>query len=379
MKDLDILVEMFARVGKPVMENAQKQYVIKPPSFVVDASWLSAKVEDAKNKQALESLLQVVSSAGIDRKFSIENFTAFIEELQIIMRPNKGLTAPTEEKPSIPVAEMLSRVNIVRVLHNLATTEGGRESAAGFGFENFLAIFFENGKALPPNKENKGNIADVQFGDDDAAPQASIKFLSGQYPTITGSILDLLKTVRKYGHIDYILGSKKGDGRIDFLYTRITEEDLVASSGTSAKLVRRWINFSKKTKSAAKKEAEKQAEKENLTPEQTEYLIKKAMEEREKGILDEKGRPIKTVFNFSTKQLKFKPLATLETSGALEVAQFLMTALNSQFNDLLSNLQQLSEKVSELTYSKDQKQQKSKAKQAATKAGDTKKSAEEIQ
>ena len=149
--------------------------------------------------------------------------------------------------------------------------------------------------------------------------------------------------------------------------------------GTYAKLVRRWINFSKKTKSAAKAEAEEQAKKENLTPEQTEYLIKKAMEEREKGILDEKGRPIKTVFNFSTKQLKFKPLATLETSGALGAAQFLMTALNSQFNDLLSNLQQLSEKVSELTYSKDQKQQKSKAKQAATKAGDTKKSAEEIQ
>lgn len=304
--------------------NAEGAVVIKPPSFTVDASWLSADVGKAKNKKALEDLISQIESTGIDRNYSKENFISAIDALQSAMIVKKG--------EDMPIGQMLSRINIIRVLHNLAATEAGRQSAAGFGFENFLAIFFKDGEALTPAANN---IADVTLG---VGQQASIKFLSGQYPTVTGSVKSLLETIGMYGHIDYIIGIKK-KGQIDFLYARITAEELLRVSGKSGKVVRRWMNF----------------------------LSKKSSVE-----------PKTTQFGFSLKQLKFKKITTLNTSGALEVAQFLLDGLNSQFNDLLTNLQQLAEKVNEVTYAGDS-ERKSKAGQAAQSAELTKQSAEEIQ
>ena len=344
MNDLDLLVELFAKAGKPVVENRTpgKEVVIKPPSFVVDASWLSANVSAAKNKQALRDLIFQIENTGIDRQYSVENFAKFVQQL------NQVMVVPANSE-KLPISQMLSRVNIVRVLHNMAETKAGRQSAAGFSFENFLAIFFKDGAVVPTTE--KDNIADVTLG---AGQQASIKFLSGYNATVGGSIPDFLKTIETYGHIDYIVGIKKG-GEIEFLYTRILGETLDKLSpeekikkgkvtagelsGKSGKLVRRWANYMSGASSV---------------------------------------KPTQTQMTFTIKQLKFKSLGTLKTKGALDVAKFLLQGLNSQFNDLLTNLQQLAEKVNELTYAKDEDRKK-KASASAEKAEKTKQSAQDIE
>tara|TARA_B100000035_G_C20624898_1_gene389716 strand:- start:178 stop:564 length:387 start_codon:yes stop_codon:yes gene_type:complete len=100
--------------------------------------------------------------------------------------------------------------------------------------------------------------------------------------------------------------------------------------------------------------------------------------QRQKSGVENARAPKDSQMSFSLKQLNFRDIGTLNTDGSLKAVNKILETLNNDFKDLLSNLQELSERVSELTYS-DQSKRKSKAKQAATKAGETKKSAEEIQ
>ena len=399
MNDLDILVELFAKAGNPVIEQAKikkrqgDKIVISAPSFVVDASWMNDD-KSAFNRTALEKLLKEMARTGISREFSLSNFADFINKLNEALADTSGTTG-----------ERLARLNIIRVVHNLAQTKQGRQSAAGFGFENFLALFYK-GKAIdpsPPKKDEinervkaaqrkRDNIADVSFGD---AGQASIKFLSEKNPVVVGSIPNLLDTIERHGYIDYIVGVK-GANSVQFKHTRITSKDLVEQSpdgetetpdeilqdilsdeereqfaslgpiqkknfmkdikgrvdfkklsGKSGKLVQQWMRYNQREKQ---------------TPE---------------ADRDKLRAPKESQMSFSLKQLNFRDIGTLNTKGALPAVNKILETLNDDFKDLLTNLQELSERVSELTYS-DQSKRKSKAKQAATKAGDTKKSAEKI-
>ena len=400
MNDLDLLVELFAKAGKPVVEQAalkkkkkkEDEIVISAPSFVVDASWMNDA--SAVNRTALERLLKEMARSGISREFSLSNFADFIKKLNEALADTSGTTG-----------ERLARLNIIRVVHNLAQTKQGRQSAAGFGFENFLALFYKGNamdpsppknseinekKKAPPRKRD--NIADVSFGD---AGQASIKFLSEKNPTVVGSIPNLLHTIEEHGYIDYIVGVK-GENSVQFKYTRITSKDLMEQSpdgetqtpdeilqdilsdeereefeslgprsrikfmkniqgrvdfkklsGKSGKLVQQWMRYNQREKQTP------EADRNNLRV------------------------PKESQMSFSLKQLNFRDIGTLNTKDALPAVNKILETLNDDFKDLLTNLQELSERVSELTYS-DQSKRKSKAAQAATKAGDTKKSAEKI-
>lgn len=396
MSDLDLLVEMFAKVGKiteqdEIKKEEGKEYTISAPSFVVDAGWLNSK--SSMNKSALKRLIEEMERTGIDRQYSLQNFAAFIKAL------NEANNLEGDED----VGKKLAKLNIIRVIHNLARTDSGRQSAAGFSFENFLAIFYKDGNVIPTRKkkkeeeeeEEKGpdNIADVSFG---SAGQASIKFLSsGGNPTIAGSIPNLLHTIEKHGYIDYIVGLKS-ENKVEFKHTRITGKDLVEQSPDGEAVTPDEIL------------------QDILTPEQQEefaelgpILQKKYMKdikgrvdfkklsgksgklvqqwmrynERVKSGAESARKPKETQMNFSLRQLKFRDIGTLNTGGegaALEKVNTILESLNQEFNDLLSNLQELSKRVNELTYSGDS-ERKSKATKAADAAGETKKSAEEIE
>jgi len=383
MSDLDLLVEMFAKVGKiteqdEIKKEEGKEYTISAPSFVVDAGWLNSK--SSMNKPALKRLIQEMERTGIDRQYSLQNFAAFIKAL------NEANNLEGDED----VGKKLAKLNIIRVIHNLARTDSGRQSAAGFSFENFLAIFYKDSAVIPPQR-GKGldNIADVSFG---PAGQASIKFLSsGGNPTIAGSIPNLLNTIEKHGYIDYIVGLKS-ENKVEFKHTRITGKDLVEQSPDG--------------ETATPDEILQDI----LTPEQQEEFAKLGPQLRKKYMKDIKGRvdfkklsgksgklvqqwirynervksgaenarkPKETQMNFSLNQLKFRDIGTLNTEGALDKVNIILESLNKEFNELLSNLQELSKRVNELTYS-GESERKSKATKAAEKADDTKKSAEEI-
>ena len=71
MSDLDLLVEMFAKVGKiteqdEIKKEEGKEYTISAPSFVVDAGWLNSK--SSMNKSALKRLIEEMERTGIDRQ-----------------------------------------------------------------------------------------------------------------------------------------------------------------------------------------------------------------------------------------------------------------------------------------------------------------------
>jgi len=394
MSDLDLLVEMFAKVGRPVVEQAGikkkkgNEIVISAPSFVVDASWMNDD-KSAFNRTALEKLLKEMERTGISREFSLSNFADFIKELNKALADTSGTTG-----------ERLARLNIIRVVHNLAQTKQGRQSAAGFGFENFLALFYK-GEAIDPNppkndeinerKETaprkRDNIADVSFGD---AGQASIKFLSEKSPVVVGSIPNLLYTIEKHGYIDYIVGVK-GENSVQFKHTRITSKDLVQQSPDgeqttdeilqdilSDEEMEQFLSLGPIQKTKFMKDIKGRVDFKKLSG-KSGKLVQQWMrynQQKKSGVGNARA-PKESQMSFSLKQLNFRDIGTLNTKGALPAVNKILETLNDDFKDLLSNLQELSERVSELTYS-DLSKRKSKAKQAATKAGDTKKSAEKI-
>ena len=396
MNDLDLLVELFAKAGKPVVEQAGikkkkgDKIVISAPSFVVDASWMSDD-KSAFNRTALEKLLKEMERTGISREFSLSNFADFIKKLNEALADTSGTTG-----------ERLARLNIIRVVHNLAQTKQGRQSAAGFGFENFLALFYK-GKAIDPNPPKKDeinervkaaqrkrdNIADVSFGD---AGQASIKFLSEKNPVVVGSIPNLLDTIERHGYIDYIVGVK-GTNSVQFKHTRITSKDLVEQSPdgeteTPDEILQdilsdeereRFARLGPRSREKFMKSIQGRVDFKKLSG-KSGKLVQQWMRynQRQKSGVENARAPKDSQMSFSLKQLNFRDIGTLNTDGSLKAVNKILETLNNDFKDLLSNLQELSERVSELTYS-DQSKRKSKAKQAATKAGETKKSAEEIQ
>ena len=395
MNDLDILVELFAKAGNPVIEQAKiekkegDKIVISAPSFVVDASWMNDD-KSAFNRTALEKLLKEMERTGISREFSLSNFADFIKELNKALADTSGTTG-----------ERLARLNIIRVVHNLAQTKQGRQSAAGFGFENFLALFYK-GEAIDPNPpkndeinerkktapRKRDNIADVSFGD---AGQASIKFLSEKNPVVVGSIPNLLYTIEERGYIDYIVGVK-GANSVQFKHTRITSKDLVEQSPdgetqTPDEILQDILSDEEREQFASlgpiqktkfMKDIKGRVDFKKLSG-KSGKLVQQWIRynQREKSGVENARAPKESQMSFSLKQLNFRDIGTLNTEGALSAVNKILETLNDDFKDLLTNLQELSERVSELTYS-DQSKRKSKAKQAATKAGDTKKSAEKI-
>ena len=338
MSDLDLLVEMFTKVGQPVVESEQQQGTgtkveLQLPDFSVSPAWLSAK--DAANDAAGNRFIQQLDATGIPREFNINNFRRFIKSM------NNATNVASYSR--LDISQRLSRLNVLRVIYNLIGFKSGRQSVAGFNFENFLAIFY-GGEVLPPTDDG---INDVSIGA--GGKEYSLKFRKDK--TISGSTFDLVQSIKKssVGKVNYIVGVKKGKS-VTFLLVQIGLDNLIASFGVepnpksvSYQKIRKLLVLAK---NATQLESEMQSFKFGATD---------------------------PVYGGA------KDLGTIDASDALKVSKLVLEDVNKQFENLIKNLQILTKEVNELTYvAKDKKQRKTKAGTSADAAGATKKSAEDI-
>ena len=337
MNDLDLLVEMFAKAGRPVAESEKKTgdttVTLQLPDFSVSPAWLTA--EGAADEAAGERFIRQLDATGIPREFNLNNFRKFINSM------NNATNVASYSK--LDISQRLSRLNVLRVIYNLVGFKSGRQSVAGFNFENFLAIFYK-GEVIAPELDG---INDVKLGTRER--QYSLKFRKDK--TITGSTFDLVRSIKKssVGKVNYIIGVKKGMS-VTFFLVQIALNDLIRSLGVEdpeSELYQKTRSLLVRAKDATELESQIQSFKFGATD------------------------PVYT---------GAKGLGTINATDAMEVSKTVLESVNEQFNGLIKNLQILTKEVSELTYvAKDQEQRKTKAGTSASAAGATKDSAEKIQ
>ena len=127
MSDLDLLVEMFAKVGKPMVEKkASKPAPVDYQPIVMDINWLN-DYDEATAPEARKRLRKAAQTvAGQD----ITNLESVIKALNGLLE--EGLTQKERQNH----VETVAKIEIIRTLHNLLGSEikgGGEGGINGVG------------------------------------------------------------------------------------------------------------------------------------------------------------------------------------------------------------------------------------------------------
>ena len=213
MSDLDLLVEMFAKVGKPMVEKkASKPAPVDYQPIVMDINWLN-DYDEATAPEARKRLRKAAQTvAGQD----ITNLESVIKALNGLLE--EGLTQKERQNH----VETVAKIEIIRTLHNLLGSEikGGGEGVKGYLFEVFMQEVF-GGKV---ETDTKANIVDITFG---KATPVSLKFVKKD-SDIGGSSALLKKQFDDdpgLQEVEYIVGEKDfGAKRVEFYKFPISRE-----------------------------------------------------------------------------------------------------------------------------------------------------------
>ena len=295
MNDLDLLVEMFAKVGKttePVLESKKPKSVEYVP-IVMEPNWLN-DTADATAPPALKRFRSAISNIGGG---DINQLGDFIEGLNAVLASDIDVDKHVE---------VIAKIDVIRTLLNLlgnaATNKGGGASQKGYQFEMFIAETFGG----TVEKGTTTNLADVTF----EGGRVSLKFIKPG-TRIAGSFENLKKEVTENGQIKYIVGEKYPDkAQIKFYQFVFDANSVVALENTLTKNIKnRYVQGAKK------KDGEFTGGSFSLS---TEELKKIAA----KDTFDE-------------------DLGTLDMSNAEDYTKKLFEALNIKFKDLFVKLQEL--------------------------------------
>lgn len=297
MNDLDLLVEMFAKVGKttePVLESKKPKSIEYVP-IVMEPNWLNDS-EDATAPPALKRFRSAISNIGGG---DINQLGDFIKGL------NAVLTSDIDVDKHV---EVIAKIDVIRTLLNLlgnaATNKGGGASQKGYQFEMFIAETF-GGTVV---KGTTTNLADVTFG----GGSVSLKFIKPG-TKIAGSYENLKKEVDKNGQIKYIVGEKyPAKTQIIFYEFVFDATSVVALENTLTKNIKnRYVQGAKKNKQTGQFEGGS-------------FSLSKEVVQK----IAAKG-----TFN--------EGLGTLDMSNAEDYTKKLFEALNIKFKDLFVKLQEL--------------------------------------
>ena len=208
MSDLDLLVEMFAKVGKPVVEKkTSKPSPIDYQPIVMDINWLN-DYDEATAPQARVRLRKAAKTvAGQD----IRNLKSVIEALNGLL--DQGLTQKEKQNH----VETVAKLEIIRTLHNLLGSEikGGGEGVKGYLFEVFMQEVF-GGKV---EQDTESNIVDIKF--ENLAVPVSLKFVK-KGADVEGSSALLNKQFDDnpgLQAVEYIVGEKDFNGKTVEFYS----------------------------------------------------------------------------------------------------------------------------------------------------------------
>jgi len=295
MNDLDLLVEMFAKVGKttePVLESKKPKSIEYVP-IVMEPNWLNDS-EDATAPPALKRFRSAISNIGGG---DINQLGDFIKGL------NAVLTSDIDVDKHV---EVIAKIDVIRTLLNLLgskeTNRGGGAAQKGYQFEMFIAETFGG----TVEKGTTTNLADVTF----EGGRVSLKFIKPG-TRIAGSYENLKKEVDKNGQIKYIVGEKYPEEKKIAFYEFVFDVQSVAAlEKTLTKNIKnRYVQGAKRNK-----DGEFEGGSFNLSKEEVEKIA------ADKTMLD---------------------LATLDMSNAEDYTKKLFEALNIKFKDLFVKLQEL--------------------------------------
>lgn len=328
MKDLDLLVEMFAKVGKPVMENKQPPAITYEP-IVLDLNWMN----DYSESTAPESRKRLMRAVGNMGGGDILQLDKFIDSM------NDLLKQPVNIKNHV---ETIAKVDVLRTLHNLIATPEGA-SGKGFQFEIFVADVF-GGKV---ETKTAKNIADVVF----ESANVSLKFIA-KGSKVMGSYENLLKALGPEldGEIIYIIGEKDTpNATLNFYQFVMNREVIERFESTMAKQIRNRLVKGRKNVEGATGGT---------------FVLKKEDE------------------IVANAEYQYKDLGELNMQGAVEKTQELFQALDARFQNLFSTLQELNAAAqrfkTDATATSSKSATKATAKATADKADATKSAAETI-
>ncbi len=184
MSDLDLLVELFAKAGKPVVENKEEPTAIKYQPIVMDFNWMN----DATDATKPESLKRLQTAVANVVPGSIAELSSFIQQMNQFL---------TEEIDINDHVASIAKVDVLRTLHNLLSAPN--QSAKGYQFEHLLAEIF-GGKVI---QSTATNLADVDF----PGMPVSLKFIKPG-SNVQGSYKNLRAHLQSDGYLTYIVGEK---------------------------------------------------------------------------------------------------------------------------------------------------------------------------
>ena len=287
MSDLDLLVEMFAKVGRPVVENKQPPTITYEP-IVLDLNWMN-DYNEATAPESRKRLMKAVGNMGGGNILQLDKFIATMNSL---------LQQPVNIKNHV---ETIAKVDVLRTLHNLIATPEGA-SGKGFQFEIFVADVF-GGKV---ETRTAKNIADVIF----EGANVSLKFIA-KGSKVTGSYENLLKALGPDldGEIIYIIGEKDvANATLNFYQFVMNREVIERFESTMAKQIKNRLVKGRKNVEGATGGT---------------FILKKEEEIASNPVY------------------QYKDLGELNMQGAVEKTQELFQALDSKFQNLFSTLQEL--------------------------------------
>tara|TARA_B100000700_G_scaffold316435_1_gene405995 strand:+ start:826 stop:1764 length:939 start_codon:yes stop_codon:yes gene_type:complete len=208
MSNQDIFSEvvgLIEKFSKPVVLREQTEYK-KFPAFLdlkLDAKFIS-RDEDIDDKDYRE-MISVAKRAGIDKSKDIQGGIRNLIEL------NKSLQDSNLEGKS--VADLMSRVRLMRVLYNLVNN--ANPSSAGTLFERLFALLFN----MKVETSTKDNLEDVVS---ESGKGISLKLI-GEKTKIEGS-KKLLASAG--GSVDYVIARKNQDkNQLSFYSVNLRLED----------------------------------------------------------------------------------------------------------------------------------------------------------
>jgi hypothetical protein len=329
MNDLDLLVEMFAKAGKPVVENKQPPTITYQP-IVLDLNWMN-DYNEATAPESRKRLMKAVGNMGVGNILQLGQFINSMNDL---------LKRPIDIQNHV---ETIAKVDVLRTLHNLIATKKGA-SGKGFQFEIFIADVF-GGKV---KTSTATNIADVEF--EGSGTQVSLKFIA-KGSKVSGSYENLLRALGPdlSGEIIYIIGEK--DERSIHFYQFVMNRDVIArfESMMAKRIKSRLVKGRKNVEGATGGT----------------FVLKK----------EEEIKANKDVY-------QYKKLGTLSMKGAVAKTQEMFQALDAKFQNIFSTLQELNEAAqrfkTDAKATKDAEATKATAKATADKADATKAAAEKI-
>ena len=343
MNDLDLLVELFAKAGKPVVENKQPPTITYQP-IVLDLNWMN-NYDEATAPESRKRLMKAVSNMGVGNILQLDNF---------VNDMNGILTGDIDTNDHVSA---IAKIDVLRTLHNLLGSEesqrGGGASGKGFLFEIFIADVF-GGKVVAAGDDAKGqskNIADVEFPN----ANVSLKFVK-QGSKVFGSYDNLLDSLRTKGEITYIVGEKNpAESAITFYQFTVNDEVIATIDSTLTKQIKNRLVKGRKNVRNPDPEVEASG---------GTFVLSKA------EIMKEKG------------PYQYKDLKTLNMKNAVEKTQELFQALDAKFQNLFSTLQELNQAAerfkTDAQATKDKKSTSAQKSRTTRKAGAVRKASQKI-